>query len=248
MPRLLGVGAGGGGVNILAIAVAQAGSTCAPLGWGLDVRSGCCFSGFCMVEVVLEAPLTHSGVEGVGAQGAALRWRPTSRAGLGKLPALPRPPEWLLWTRLLVASVLLPRAPWPEPLLALGQHWELGGCLHWDGGGRSCGHAVLLRGHGLSAEARQRCVLCPHRCYDRRRWHRRLRESSGALEHLQSSRSFWWCQVCPGHAARCRRRRGQISDVRGRLEACVLCTCVLCRWVGSLRALAHTCRCHVSCQ
>ena len=88
-----------------------------------------------MAEVVLEAPLTHSGVEveGVGAQGAALRWRLTSRAGLGLPPALPRLPGWLLWTGLLVLSVLLPRAPWPEPLLALGQHWELGGlfALGW---------------------------------------------------------------------------------------------------------------------
>ena len=123
-----------------------------------------------------------------------------------------------------------------------------GGCLHWDGGGRSCGHAVLLRGHDLSTEARQRCVLCPHRCDDRRRWHRRLRESSGALEHLQSSRPFWWCQFCPGHAARCRRRRGQTSGVRGRLKVCVLCTCALCRWVSRLHASAHTRRCHVSSQ
>ena len=85
-----------------------------------------------MAEVVLEAPLTHSGVEveGVGAQGAALRWHLTSRAGLGPLPALPRLPGWLLWTELLVPSVLLPallpRVPWPEPQLALGQHWGLG--------------------------------------------------------------------------------------------------------------------------
>ena len=186
----------------------------APLGGGRDARSGCCFSGFCMAEVVLEAPLTHSGaeVDGGGAQGAALRWRPTSRAGLGLPPALPRPPGWLLWTGLLVGCVGFLCCCLALLGLSLCWRWvsigSWGGCLHWDGGGRSCGHAVLLRGHDLSTEARQRCVLCPHRCDDRRRWHRRLRESSGALEHLQSSRSFWWCQVCPGHAARCRRRRG----------------------------------------
>ena len=92
-----------------------------------------------MAEVVPEAPLTHSGVvEGVGARGgAALRWRLTLRAGLGPLSALPRLPGWLLWTELLVPSVLLPallpRVPWPEPLLALGQHWGLGGlfALGW---------------------------------------------------------------------------------------------------------------------